>query len=130
MLALVGVLGLSACASDTVSDTVPTVSDVTATGRELATRFVTILKDEDSAALEEFLDPAFQLQRAFAHLAFQHDGGLEQREGAALEVHRPFHPVHQTRLSIIRCSMSERCASTASTVMAASPLTIPTAMAR
>ncbi|MFA5883288.1 MAG: hypothetical protein WDA60_05520 [Acidimicrobiia bacterium] len=42
----------------------PKLKDPSATGRELSTRFLTILQRGDKAALAKFLDPAFQLQRA------------------------------------------------------------------
>lgn len=43
---------------------VPTLADPNATGRELAERFITILKNKDQAALAEFLAAGFQIQRA------------------------------------------------------------------
>ena len=39
--------------------------------------------------------PLLQFKRALAHLGFQHDGGLEQREGVALEIHAALDTVHQ-----------------------------------
>lgn len=64
-LVLAGSLvAVAACSSDTASDAVPVVSDVQATGRELATKFLTILQSGDTKALDAFLDPTFQLQRA------------------------------------------------------------------
>jgi hypothetical protein len=62
--ALLGMVTLGSCASDRSSDAVPVVTDVQATGRELATKFLTILQSGDRTALDAFLDPAFQLQRA------------------------------------------------------------------
>lgn len=59
-----GPLALSSCAQDESSDAVPVVTDVQATGRELATQFLTILQSGDKTALQAFLDDAFQLQRA------------------------------------------------------------------
>lgn len=59
-----GALALSSCAQDESSDAVPVVTDVNATGRELATKFLTILQSGDKTALKAFLDDAFQLQRA------------------------------------------------------------------
>ena len=41
------------------------------------------------------MERAFQFKRALAHLGFQHDGGLEQREGVTLEIHAALDPVHQ-----------------------------------
>jgi len=64
LLAIAGGVVLSACSSDRPSDAVPVVTDVQATGTELATKFLTILQSGDRAALDAFLDPAFQLQRA------------------------------------------------------------------
>lgn len=52
------------CASDSASDAVPVVKDVQGTGRDLATRFIAILQSGDAAALDAFLDPTFQIQRA------------------------------------------------------------------
>lgn len=64
---LVGV-GLSACSDDSSSGssttTVPTLSDPSATGRELATEFMTILQEQDRTALEAFLAEGFVIQRA------------------------------------------------------------------
>ena len=42
----------------------PHPADVTATARELVTRFITILKNKDKAGLADFLAAAFQIQRA------------------------------------------------------------------
>jgi len=53
---------LSACSSG--SSGAPTLEDPAATGRELAVEFLDILQRADTAALEDFLAPAFQLQRA------------------------------------------------------------------
>lgn len=53
---------LSACSSD--SSGAPTIDDPAATGRELAIDFLDMLQRSDAAALEDFLAPAFQLQRA------------------------------------------------------------------
>ncbi len=61
---VLGALALSSCAQDESSDAVPAVSDVQATGKELATQFLTILQSGDKTALQAFLDDAFQLQRA------------------------------------------------------------------
>jgi len=44
--------------------TAPVLSDPSATGRELVTRFIEILKNKDRTALEGFLAEAFQIQRA------------------------------------------------------------------
>lgn len=52
------------CSSDSASDAVPVVKDAQETGRELATKFLSILQSGDAAALDAFLDPTFQLQRA------------------------------------------------------------------
>lgn len=57
-------VGVAGCASDTSSDAVPVVKDVTATGRELATKFLTLLQNNDATGLDAFLDTAFQIQRA------------------------------------------------------------------
>ena len=43
----------------------------------------------------QLVERALQFKRALAHLGFQHDGGLEQREGVALEIHAALDPVHQ-----------------------------------
>lgn len=54
-----------ACGSDAPDgEGSPRLTDPVATGRELATEFLTILADEDLTALDAFLDPSFQLQRA------------------------------------------------------------------
>ena len=53
---------LAACSSD--SSGAPTLSDPSQTGRELAIDFLEILERGDSEALDDFLAPAFQLQRA------------------------------------------------------------------
>ncbi|MFZ9627861.1 MAG: nuclear transport factor 2 family protein [Ilumatobacteraceae bacterium] len=52
-------LSLSACSSDT-----ETLADPAATGRELATEFLTILQSGDHDALADFLADGFQIQRA------------------------------------------------------------------
>lgn len=79
LLVLVVLVGAVGCSSDgpdnaesagtsstamTGASSAPTLVDASATGRELATEFLTILKDADTAALDEFLDESFQLQRA------------------------------------------------------------------
>ncbi len=64
LVALVCAVGLSGCSSDKPSDAVPVVTDVNATGRELVTKFLTILQAGDKAALDGFLDDSFQIQRA------------------------------------------------------------------
>lgn len=65
VIVAVGTLAVVAgCSSDNASDAVPVVKDVQVTGRELATKFLTILQSRDAAALEAFLDPTFQIQRA------------------------------------------------------------------
>lgn len=64
-LAVAGlVIGLAACGGDTASDSVPTVTDVNATGRELVTRYANYVADEDYVGLAAFLDAGFQIQRA------------------------------------------------------------------
>ena len=63
-LAVAGGVLLTSCSTDRPSDALPVVTDVNATGRELAQRFITILKDKDQAALADFLAGAFQIQRA------------------------------------------------------------------
>lgn len=60
-LVLLGVAAMAACGAD---DPAPTLADPSATGRELATEFLTILQAGDIEALDEFLAPGFQLQRA------------------------------------------------------------------
>ena len=55
---------VSGCASDDADSAIPTLADPNATGRELATEFVTILQSGDRAALDAFLDESFQIQRA------------------------------------------------------------------
>ena len=62
-LALVATMTLTAAACGGSKST-PTLSDPNATGRELVTEFVTILQNGDTAALQSFLDPGFQIQRA------------------------------------------------------------------
>ncbi|MEI7993118.1 MAG: hypothetical protein WCH93_11925 [Actinomycetota bacterium] len=64
LAALVCAVTLSGCSSDEPSDAVPVVADVNATGRELVTKFVTILQAGDMVALNGFLDDSFQIQRA------------------------------------------------------------------
>lgn len=51
---------------DTADDTAaaPVLADVDATGRELATEFLTILQGGDTAVLDGFLADGFQIQRA------------------------------------------------------------------
>ncbi len=46
------------------TEAAPVLEDPSATGRELVTRFIEILKNKDRAALEGFLADAFQIQRA------------------------------------------------------------------
>lgn len=60
-LMAVMVLAGAACGAD---DPAPALADPAATGRELATEFLTILQSADLGALDEFLAPGFQLQRA------------------------------------------------------------------
>jgi hypothetical protein len=66
--ALLVAVGLGACSDDSSSGssttTVPTLLDPSATGRELATEFMTILQREDRADLEAFLAEGFVIQRA------------------------------------------------------------------
>ena len=69
-LALVLPLSMTACGGSSTE----TLADPAATGRELATEFLTILQSKDSAALEDFLADGFQLQRA--------DGSGACRSGA------------------------------------------------
>jgi len=57
------VVALAACGGG-ASSSAPTLSDPSATGREQATRFLALLQSKDTAGLDAFLDPAFQLQRA------------------------------------------------------------------
>lgn len=74
MLTLVGLAFVTACSADhndaegatsvPVTGAPPVLDDAAATGRELATEFLTILKNGDLAALDAFLDDSFQLQRA------------------------------------------------------------------
>ena len=63
-LAVAGGVLLTSCSADRPSDAVPVVTDVKETGTELVTKFLNILQSGDRAALDAFLDPAFQLQRA------------------------------------------------------------------
>lgn len=76
VVVLVAAAGLGACSSSSSSDswatTVPAVSDPSATGRELATQFMTILQQGDRAALGDFLADGFVIQRA--------DGSTATRE--------------------------------------------------
>ena len=48
-----------------------------------------------TVGLLQFMERPFQFERPLADLGFQHDGGLEQREGAALKVHAALDAVHQ-----------------------------------
>lgn len=57
-------MGLVSCARDNGSDAVPTVVDVTATGRELIMKYANYLVQEDYTGLASFIDPAYQIQRA------------------------------------------------------------------
>jgi hypothetical protein len=65
---LVAAVGLAACSDDSSTGssttTVPALADPSGTGRELATRFMTILEQGDRAALEAFLANGFVIQRA------------------------------------------------------------------
>jgi len=58
--------GTAACSSSGGSTPAPapSLSSASATGRELATQFMTLLQNQDTAGLDSFLAPAFQLQRA------------------------------------------------------------------
>src|SRR5262245_22022102 len=42
----------------------PRLKDPDATGERLATKFLTLIQDQDTKGLAAFLDPSFQLQRA------------------------------------------------------------------
>lgn len=68
LIAIFAAGALAACndsdSDDDASPDVPTVSDPTAEVRELANEFFQILHDEDMDALDAFLSPALQLQRA------------------------------------------------------------------
>lgn len=61
-LLTVGLFAGAACSDS--SDGAPTVEDPAATGRELATEFLTLLVDADTEGLDEFLADGFQIQRA------------------------------------------------------------------
>lgn len=61
-IAAMTITGALAACSD--SKAAPKASDPAVTGRELVTEFLTILQNDDRAALADFLDPAFMLQRA------------------------------------------------------------------
>jgi hypothetical protein len=67
-IALVAAVGLGACSDSSSSGssttTVPTVTDPSATGRELATEFMTILQRGDRDALGAFLAEGFVIQRS------------------------------------------------------------------
>lgn len=58
----VGLFAGAACSDS--SDGAPTVEDPVATGRELATEFLTLLVDADTEGLDDFLADGFQIQRA------------------------------------------------------------------
>lgn len=64
VVAAATVLVVSGCAADNGSDALPAVTNVQETGRDLATKFLTILQSGDSGALDAFLDATFQIQRA------------------------------------------------------------------
>jgi len=64
LLSLLGLPLIAACGSDSGDDAAPVLADANATGRELATEFLTILQNGDRDALDAFLDESFQLQRA------------------------------------------------------------------
>ena len=59
----VAVVALTGC-STVQPSSAPSLADPNTTGRELSTQFLTLLKSGDSAGLEAFLAPAFQIQRA------------------------------------------------------------------
>lgn len=59
---VLSMLLVAACSSD--SSNAPTLDDPAVTGRELAVDFLDMLQRSDMAALEDFLAPGFQLQRA------------------------------------------------------------------
>ena len=62
------VVGLGACSDDSSSGssatTVPVVADPSATGRELATEFMTVLQQGDRDGLADLLADGFVIQRA------------------------------------------------------------------
>lgn len=58
---VLSMLLVAACSSD--SSNAPMLDDPAVTGRELAVDFLDMLQRGDMAALEDFLAPAFQLQR-------------------------------------------------------------------
>lgn len=73
LVVLLATSGLAACSDQTSTATTattaigtaaPVLSDPNATGRDLATRFMTILQQQDSAALAAFLADGFVIQRA------------------------------------------------------------------
>ena len=73
LLLVLATSGLVACSDQTssttttttaIGSTAPVLADPSATGRELATRFMTILQQQDGAALSAFLADGFVIQRA------------------------------------------------------------------
>lgn len=65
VLAAIGLVGVACSSDDDLSASgAPQLADVDATGRELATEFLTILQDGDVDELGEFLADGFQIQRA------------------------------------------------------------------
>lgn len=65
VLVAVALVGAACSSDDEVSGSdAPALADLDATGRELATEFLTILQDGDVDELREFLADGFQIQRA------------------------------------------------------------------
>jgi hypothetical protein len=74
LAALVASAAVVGCAADSNQGAnAPVLADANATGRELATRFLTIVQSKDSTALANFLDDSFQLQRADGSAANKSD---------------------------------------------------------
>jgi hypothetical protein len=61
---LVLAVAVSACSSSPGSKSAPHLEDPTTAAGPLVDRFFTLIEEKDAAGLQEFLSPAFQVERA------------------------------------------------------------------
>jgi hypothetical protein len=64
LLGLVCAIALAAVPAASAARPAPRLADPTPTARALVIRFFVLIRDKDTAGLERFLSPAFQVQRA------------------------------------------------------------------
>lgn len=92
-----------ACGSDAPNGVgSPRLADPAATGRELVIEFLTILQDEDMVALDSFLDPSFQLQRADGSGATKSEYLAKPAQVQAFELGEEFRAVQSGEVLTVR----------------------------